>query len=215
MAENLFEAQYDVTKKSRLKKFYDSYKILILSFLFVLFIAFVSFSFYLENKENKKILLSENYIQAKIYLESGNSEKATNLLKENIFANDPAYSPLGLFLIINQNLITDHRELANLFDHLLKNNKFSEHEKNLLIFKKVLIDSNFENESNLLETIRPLLNSENLWKPHALLFLGDYFLSKGEEIKAIEFYQQIFSIKNLHPDLYNHARSQLAAISND
>ena len=78
------------------------------------------------------------------------------------------------------------RELANLFDHLLKNNKFSEHEKNLLIFKKVLIDSNFENESNLLETIRPLLNSENLWKPHALLFLGDYFLSKGEEIKAIE-----------------------------
>ena len=27
MAENLFEAQYDVTKKSRLKKFYDSYKI--------------------------------------------------------------------------------------------------------------------------------------------------------------------------------------------
>ena len=82
MAENLFEAQYDVTKKSRLKKFYDSYKILIFSFLFVLFIAFVSFSFYLESKENKKILLSENYIQAKIYLESGNSEKATNLLRK-------------------------------------------------------------------------------------------------------------------------------------
>ena len=28
-----------------------------------------------------------------------------------------------------------------------------------------------------------------------LIFLGDYFLSKGEEIKAIEFYQQVFSIK--------------------
>lgn len=215
MPENLFEAQYDVTKKSRLKKFYDSYKILIFSFMFILFIALVSFSFYLEKKESKKILLSENYIQAKIYLESGNKDKATMLLKENIFANDPTYSPLGLFLIINQNLITDYRELTNLFEHLLKNNKFSEDERNLLIFKKVLIDSNFENESNLLETIRPLLNSENLWKPHALLFLGDYFLSKREEIKAIEFYQEIFNIKNLHPDLYNHARSQLAAISND
>ena len=36
MAENLFEVQYDVTKKSKLKKFYESNKIFIFSIIFIL-----------------------------------------------------------------------------------------------------------------------------------------------------------------------------------
>ena len=215
MAENLFEAQYDVTKKSKLKKFYESNKILIFSFIFILIISFGSFSFYLESKEKKKILLSENYLQAKIYLENGNKNKAIDTLKEVIFADDPTYSTLSLFLIMNQNLITDYQELSALFDHLLTNNKFSDEVRNLLIYKKALFNSNFVNESEFLESIRSLLNTETIWKPHTLLLLGDYFFSKGEYIKAIEFYQEIFTINNLHKDLYNHARSQLVIISNE
>ena len=215
MAENLFKAQYDVTKKSKLNKFYESNKILIFSFIFILIILFGSFNFYLESKEKKKILLSENYLQAKIYLESGDRNKAISTLKEVIFANDPTYSTLCLFLIMNQNLITDYKELSALFDHLLTNNKFSKEVRNLLIYKKALFNSDFFNESELLESIRPLLDTETLWKPHALLLLGDYFVSKREYIKAIEFYQEIFTINNLHKDLYNHATSQLAIISNE
>ena len=215
MAENIFKAQYDVTKKSKLNKFYESNKILIFSFIFILIIMFGSFNFYLESKEKKKILLAENYLQAKIYLESGDRNKAISTLKEVIFANDPTYSTLCLFLIMNQNLITDYKELSDLFDHLLTNNKFSKEVRNLLIYKKALLNSNFVNESELLESIRPLLYTETLWKPHALLLLGDYFVSKREYIKAIEFYQKIFTINNLHNDLYNHARSQLAIISNE
>ena len=215
MAENLFKAQYDVTKKSKLNKFYESNKILIFSFIFILIILYGSFNFYLESKEKKKILLSENYLQAKIYLESGDRNKAISTLKEVIFANDPIYSTLCLFLIMNQNLITDYKELSDLFDHLLTNNKFSKEVRNLLIYKKALFNSDFFNESELLESIRPLLDTETLWKPHALLLLGDYFVSKREYIKAIEFYQEIFTINNLHQDLYNHAISQLSIISNE
>jgi tetratricopeptide (TPR) repeat protein len=215
MTENLFEAQYDLTKKSKLKKFYEKNKIFIFSFIFVLIFVFGSFSFYLENKEKKRILLSENYLQAKIYLEAGNKNKAIDILKEVIFANDPTYSTLCLFLIMNQNLITDYRELSALFDHLLEKNKFSKEERNLLIYKKTLLNSNFVDESKMLESINPLLNTETFWKPHGLLLLGDYFVSKGEYIKAIEFYQKIFIINNLHNDLYNRARSQLSIISNE
>ena len=215
MPENLFEVQYDVTKKSKLKKFYEAYKIFIFSFIAILVILYGSFSFYLVNKEKEKILLSENYLQAKIYLEGGDKNKAMNLLKEVIFANDPTYSSLCLFLIMNQNLITDYKELSNLFDHLLENNKFSREVRNLLIYKKALLNSNFVDESELLDSIRPLLNTQTLWKPHGLLLLGDYFVSKGEHIKAIEFYQKIFTIKNLQKDFYNYARSQLAIIANE
>ena len=215
MTENFIEARYDVTKKSKLKKFYEKNKIFIFSFIFVLIFVFGSFSFYLENKEKKRILLSENYLQAKIYLEDGNKNKAIDILKEVIFANDPTYSTLCLFLIMNQNLITDYKELSVLFDHLLEKNKFSKEERNLLIYKKALLNSNFVDESQMLKSIKPLLNTETFWKPHGLLLLGDYFVSKGEYIKAIEFYQKIFTINNLHNDIYNYARSQLSIISNE
>ena len=89
MKENLFEAQYDITKKSRLKKFYESNKILIFSSILILIILFGSFSFLFRKQRKKKILLSENYIQAKIYLENGNKNEAINILKNVIFANDP------------------------------------------------------------------------------------------------------------------------------
>ena len=215
MKENLFEAQYDITKKSRFKKFYESNKILIFSSILILIIFFGSLSFYLENKEKKKLLLSENYVQAKIYLGKGDKIAATNMLKNLIFSNDPVYSTLSFFLILNQNLISNHQELSVLFDHLLENNKFENEVRNLLIYKKLLFNSNLTNESELLEEVKPLLNSETLWRPHALLLLGDYFASKGEYLKAKEFYTQILSINNLQKDLYDQAISQLTLITND
>ena len=215
MSENFIEAQYDVTKKSKIKRFYESNKILIFSSILILIIIFGSLSIYLENKEREKILLSENYIQAKFYLENGKKNEALNTLKKVIYANDPTYSTLSFFLILNQNLISDYKEISTLYDHLLENNKFEKELRNLLIYKKALFDSNFVIESELLESIKPLLNTDTLWKPHALLLLGGYFMSKGENIKAKEFYQQILSINNLHKDLYDQAKSQLILIVHD
>ena len=215
MNENLFEAQYDVTKKSKLKKFYETNKILIFSAILILIIAIASVSFYSETKEKKKILLSDNYLAAKVYLENGDRNKVKNILKTIIFANDSTYSTLSLFLILNENLIVDQGELSNLFDHVLENNKFEKEVKNLIIFKKALFQSNFVSELELLDAVKPLINTETVWKPHALLLLGDYFASKKEYLKAKEFYMQILSLKNLHEELYNHARSQLMFITNN
>ena len=215
MNENLFETQYDVTKKSKLKKFYEVNKILIFSVILILIIAIASIIFYSETKEKKKILLSDNYLAAKVYLENGDRNEVKNILKTIIFANDSTYSTLSLFLILNENLIVDQGELSNLFDHVLENNKFEREVKNLIIFKKALFQSNFVSELELLDTVKPLINTETVWKPHALLLLGDYFASKKEYLKAKEFYVQILSLKNLHKKLYNQARSQLIFIVNN
>ena len=215
MPENYFEAKYDVTKKSKIRKFYESNKIFIFSSILILVILLGSLGLYSEKKEKKKILLSENYIQARVYLEIGDKNKATDILKKLIFTNDSTYSTLAFFLVLNQNLITDYKEISNLFEHLLANNKFEKELKNLLIYKKALFDSNFIDESELLETTKPLLTSESLWKPHTLLLLGDYFLSKREYLKAKEFYMQILNMKNLQKDFYDQAASQLIFITNE
>ena len=215
MTDNLFEARYDLTKKSKLKRFYESNKILIYLFVTILVIIFGYFSYYFDSKEKKRILLSEDYIQAKIYLANEDKVKALNILKKIVFANDPAYSTLSFFMIINQNLVSDYNEVSDLFNYLLANNKFDKEIKDLLVYKKALFNSNYVNESELLQEIKPLLSGETLWKPHALLLLGDYFLSKKEYLKAKEFYMQILYIKDLQKDLYDKAKFQLAFISDD
>jgi len=215
MTDNLIEAQYDITRKSKLKKIYESNKILIYLFIFIIIIFFSYFSYYLGNKEKERILLSENYVEAKIYLENGSKIEALDLLKNAIFANDATYSTLSFFMILDQNLIKDYKELTSLFNHLLENNKFDKEIRNLLVYKKALFSSDHVDESELLAEIKPLLNKENLWRPHALLLLGDYFVSKKEYVKAKEFYIQILSINNLQSDLYKQAKSQLAFFGND
>jgi len=212
MTDDIIHAQYDITKKSKIKKFYESKKKLIFLITFLLIFIIGSSIFYINNENKKKILLSESYIVAKIYLENGDKEKSKVILKEIVFANDTTYSTLAFFLILNQNLVDDDKELSGLFDHILKNNNFDQELRNLLIYKKAIFRSNFATESELLDDMKPLLNNDTLWKPHALLLLGDYFSQKNEYTKAKEFYGQILLIKNLKKELYDNAIFQLSQI---
>ena len=215
MNENLFETQYDVTKKSKFRRLYDANKLLIFSTLFVLIITSISFSFYTVSREKKQILLADNYMVAIFYLQNNERDKGRKILKEIILANNRTYSTLSLFLILDEDLVEDQREISNLFDHLLANNKFEQEVKNLIIFKKTLFLSNFANELEMVENAKQLINTNTLWKPHALLLLGDYFVSKKQYLKAKEFYVQVLSLKNLNMELYEQARSQLLLITND
>ena len=216
MPENLFETRYDLTKKSKLREFYESKKILIYSSILALIIIFASYSYYQVSKEKKKILLSENYIQAKIYLEGGNKTEALEILNEVIFSNDPTYSTLSFFMILNENLVNETNEVSRLFDYLLENNKFDKEIRNLLLYKMALFKSNYVDELELLEETKTLLNNEeSVWRAHVLLLLGDFYFSRKEYIKAKDFYIQTLSIKNLHPDLYVQANSRLAFIADD
>ena len=215
MNENLFETQYDVTKKSKFRRLYDANKLLIFSTLFVLIITSISFSFYTVSREKKQILLADNYMVAIFYLQNNERDKGRKILKEIILANNRTYSTLSLFLILDEDLVDDQKEISNLFDHLLANNKFEQEVKNLIIFKKTLFLSNFANELEMVENAKQLINTNTLWKPHALLLLGDYFVSKKQYLKAKEFYVQILSLQNLNIELYEQARSQLLVITND
>jgi len=215
MEQNSFQTQYNVTKKSKIRDFYDKNKFIIFSSIIILVIIFVSANFYFLNKEKTKRLLADNYVEAKIYLRNGEENKAKKILKEIIIANDFTYSTLSLFLISNENLITDQDELIAMYDHVLENNKFESELKNLIIFKKVLVQSISANESEIIKTLKPIINGESVWKPHALLLLGDYYVSKKQYLKAKEFYAKIMTLRGLNDDLYKQAKLKLIAISND
>ena len=159
--------------------------------------------------------MANKYIEAKIHIEEGEIGPAKNILKNLIREGDSTYSALSLFLIINENLIKEEKELSNLFDYVLKNHEYDNEIQRLIIFKKILLKSNFYSEQELIEEAKPIINSNSVWKPHILLLLGNYFASKKEFIKAQEFYTQILTISNLNKEIYDEATLQLTSIAND
>jgi len=215
MNENLFETQKNLTRKEKIREFYDKNKKLIFSFFTILIIFLIFLNFYVEKKKNYRILLSESYIQAKVLIENNSKEKAEEILREVISSNDSTYSTLSLFLLLDENLIDDEKELLQLFDYVLENCVFDKNIENLVILKKSIFQSSFAKEDELLNTLKPLLLGETLWKPHALLLIGDYYLSKNKKQKAKEFYKEILSLKNLDNEFYNRATIQLGIINDE
>ena len=81
--------------------------------------------------------------------------------------------------MIDNNIIESNQEVNLLFDQIIKNASLDKEMKNLLIYKKALFNSEFKLENELIEILKPIINSDSIWKSHSLLLLGDYFLSKG------------------------------------
>ena len=77
MIENFTETQNSIKQSNKFIKFYKENKILVFSILSMIIITIASFSFYFETKEKKRIILADNYIEAKTYLENGEKNKAT------------------------------------------------------------------------------------------------------------------------------------------
>ena len=66
--------------------------------------------------------------------------------------------------------------------------------KNLIIYKKALFNSDFVSENDLLQILNPIINSESIWKSHALYLLAEFFYSKNEKQKAKEFFNKLLVI---------------------
>ena len=215
MNENIINNPKKITLREKFINFYKKNKTIIystLSFLLIIVIVLITYS---EIKTRKEITISELYVDAKMYLKNNENDKALEILKSLINSNHGTYSMLSLFLIINENLIDDDVKIISMFDVLINRNDLEEEIKNLLIFKKALVQSNIVEESVLLNTLKPLTNKETIWKPHALLLIGDYFVYKKQYLKAKEFYIKILSLKNIDNEFYRQTRSRLALIINE
>jgi uncharacterized membrane protein required for colicin V production len=60
-----------------------------------------------------------------------------------------------------------------------------------------------------LKYLNPLINSESIWKSHALYLLAEYFYSKNEKQKSKEFFNQILITENANQDIIKEAQKRL------
>jgi len=197
------------TRNQKIKDFFINNKKLLISVSFIIVLLVISFYSYRIYKDNQREQISNKYNSAIIKHQIGNESEIVSVMKEVIEAKNPSYSPLALYYLLDNNLIDDKEEINNLFNVLIKNTSLEKEIKNLIIYKKALFNADTIDENGILEILNPIINSDSVWKSHALYLLAEYFYSNGEKQKSKEFFTQIINTENANMDIIKEAQKRL------
>ena len=197
------------TRKEKIKNFFIQNKKLLIIISSILLISILSFFAFIEFNKNKKVDLSDEYNSIIIEYSQNEKQETKKKLIKLINKKDPTYSPLSLYFIIDNKLANDLEETNKLFDTVIEKVSLKKEIKNLVIYKKALYNADYVDENKLLNTLNPIINSNSIWKSHALYLMAEYFFSKGEKKKSKEFFLQILNIDNPNQDLKVKAQKRL------
>ena len=197
------------TRQEKVRNFFVNNKNKIISTIVVLVIILVGAYSFDSYKTNKKKEISNKFNSTTISHSDNTKELTIQNLVEIINEQDPTYSPLSLYFIIDNKLISNQSEINSYFDILIEKTSLDEEIKNLVIYKKALFNADQAQESDLLNILNPLINSKSVWKSHALYLMAEYFYSKDQKQKSKEFFNQIASLEDANPDIKLQAQKRL------
>ena len=198
------------TRNEKIKNFIiNNKKSLII--LLILFLGFIiSFFGYKEFKKSQTIKISDYYNSIIINYSEESKDETINKLVEIINKKNSTYSPLSLYFIIDNQLISNQGEVNDLFDVLIDDTPLEKEIKNLIIYKKGLYNADKAKENELLEILRPLLNTKSVWSSHALYLIAEFFYSKDEKQKAKDFFNKILETEKANQDIIKETRKRLS-----
>ena len=197
------------TRGERIKKFIQNNRKVIVSIFIILILGLVFFFSLGEHNKNKKVKISEIYNSAIIEYSDSTKKETLEKLTKIINAKDPTYSPLSLYFIIDNKLISEISNVNKFFDVLINQTSLEPEIKNLIIYKKALFNADQASENFLMEILNPVINSKSVWKSHSLYLIAEYFYSKNEKNKSKDFFNQIMTLENSNPEIRKEAQKRL------
>jgi len=197
------------TRNEKIRNFFVNNKKKLQTFIVIIIAILFGYFAFEEYKENKKLEISDQYNSAVTKFSEENKERTENVLVDLVYKNDPTYSPLSLYFIIDNKLITDKSKINDLFDNIIDEVSLDKEIKNLIIYKKALYNADSSEENELLDILKPITNSNSIWKAQALYLLAEYFYSKEEKQKSKEFFNQLILLENANQDLKTEAQKRL------
>ena len=96
-----------------------------------------------------------------------------------------------------------------MFDIVIEDIYLDREIKNLIIYKKALYNADYISENELLELLKPIINSDSVWKSQSLYLIAEYYYSKNEKQKSKEFFNQIISLANADQVLKQESQKRL------
>ena len=197
-------------KKEKLKNFFvknSKYLIFSISAIIILILAYFV---YLEiNSRNQSKLAEEyNYI-VNNFNNLQNSEQSTERLIRIVEKKNSTYSPLSLYFILDNELVTEKNEINKYFDMVINIGSLEKEIKNLNIYKKAIYNSNFVDEAELVEILRPVTNSDSIWKSHSLFLLAEFFYYKENKAESKKLLNEIINYENSNSEIKLEAQKKL------
>ncbi len=197
------------TRSEKIKNFFVKNKNKLIIFFLTIILLIFGFFALKEYENSKKEKIAEEYNQASIKYFLGDKTKSKNELIEIIKYKDSTYSPLALYFLIDNQIDISKEETNQYFDVLIQEVKLDKEIRNLIIYKKGLFNSDFETENNLMAILKPVINSESIWKSHALYLMGEYFIYKNQKQKAKEFFDKIIALEEPNMDIKLQTQKRL------
>ena len=197
------------TRNEKIKNFLVNNKSKILTIIISIVVLLLLFFGYGEYKKRNRISVSDEFNSLTIGYNKENNNKVLTGLINVIKEKNPTYSPLALYFIIDNGLTDDKDQINEYFDILIEDTSLENEIKNLVIYKKGLYNADIVDEAGILKILKPIINSESVWKSHALYLLGEYFYSKQENQKAKDFFEQIVSLENSNLEIKTQAQKRL------
>ena len=111
------------TRNEKIKNFFIINKKKIIIFASFLILIAIFYFLFLEIKERNKIKLAEKYNKIKIEHTKNNKKDTKNKLIEVIYENDTTYSPLALYFLIDNEILSENNEINKLFDQVINKTK--------------------------------------------------------------------------------------------
>ncbi len=199
----------DNTRNQKIKNFFvKNTKKLIIAFSVIILIIFGYF-IYKDFQKKNKIKLANRYNLTTIKFISGDKNKFENELIDIINEKDRTYSPLALYFLIDNNIVNENKKINELFDVVINETSLEKEIKNLVIYKKALFNSDFESENNLIQILSPVINSDSVWRSHALYLMAEYFYYKNQKQKSKDFFNQILTLENSNPNIRTETQKRL------
>ena len=197
------------TRNEKIKDFLIKNRILIISNLLIIILLVLGFYSYQIYNDNQRKLLSEKFNGAVIEYKNDDKSKTFLLMKEIVQDKDSTYSPLALYFIIDNELTNNSEEINKLFDFLINKTSLEKEIRYLIIYKKALFNADLADENEMLDILKPIINSESVWKSHALYLMAEYFYSKNEKQKSKDFFNKIISTKNANKEIIKETQKRL------
>ena len=197
------------TRNEKIRNFFTNNRKLLISITLFILIVLIGYFAFIEYSEKQKLKISDQYNSIVTGYSQDNKENVKNSLIELIYKNDSTYSPLSLYFIIDNQLITEKSKINSLFDSIIEETSLDEEIKYLIIYKKALYNADSSQENELLDILKPITNSDSIWKPQAFYLIAEYFYSKNEKQKSKEFFNQILLLDKVDQDLKVEVQKRL------
>ena len=196
----IFKEIEDDIKQDRFINFFKKYKFIIIIFITLFFFSIIfiaSKNIIFENRAKK---YTQEYV---VILSLINDKKIDDAKKRlEILKNSKInlYKVLAISKLLELSKENKNEQIS-ILDYAINKSNIEKNDKDLFKIKKALLAFDNLDEQQFLNLLNPGDFKNSPWRVLSLEILGDFYISKGQKIKAKDIYDQAIKIQDI-PEIF-------------